>query len=95
MKLSKEEILKIAKIIKLEITDQELEEIQNEIMLMTKRVDEMINLVDLCDEKFISPNENINVYSSNENECSNVDVLKYTNNFDGKYINTKQVIGDE
>ncbi len=96
MKISKEEIQKLADAINIEINEQEIEHIENSITDLTTRLDQLLNEEIKTDERMMVATDNVNQFDSiHENEVSEKDHLENLNNFDGEYIGVKKVIGDE
>lgn len=96
MKISKEEIQKLADAINLEINDQEIAHIEESITDLTTRLDQLLNEEVKTDQRMMVATENINQFdSTHENEAEEKDHFKNLNNFDGEYIGVKKVIGDE
>ncbi len=94
MKITKEEILEIAKLINVDLNNEEIKQVEESISQIVTRFDEMLGVEELT-KPMVSPTPNINQFSSNENEADGSDVFEHLNNHDGTYIKTKKVIGDE
>ncbi len=96
MNISKAEIIKLANTINLEVSDEEITNIERTIVDITERLDMLLNEEVSTDKCKISATENINQFdSTHENETENNDLMENLNNVDGEYIAVKKVIGDE
>jgi len=70
-KLTKEEVLHVAHLARIEITDEELLKYQKDLKILFDEIDKIKDLDDFDDERMISPCEN-----SFDLERSSVDVSK-------------------
>ncbi len=96
MKISKEEIQKLADAINLEINDEEVNHIESSIMDLTTRLDQLLNEEISTEQRTMVATTNINQFdSTHENEANEQDHFQNLNNYDGEYIGVKKVIGDE
>lgn len=93
MKLTIEELKKLADTINVDVTDEEIMQIQNSIVDITSRIDEMLQVADDC-EPFISPCEQTNVFNG-EFEKTDSNIMEKLNGYDGEYIKTEKVVDDE
>lgn len=94
MKIDKTEIKRLADVININVTDEELEKLEVSIGAVTEKLDELLD-VHVDAEPLHSPNQNRNVFSTNIDESTNETTMKNVNNFDGEYVHVKKVIGDE
>ena len=96
MKMSDEEIKKLADSIKLNLSEEEIEEISGSIHEITSKLDELLKVETNSEPKIMGNEDVVNVFSDNENEIDvDVNILKNLNNYDGKYITTRKVVNDE
>lgn len=88
MRISKEEIIKLAHNIKLDLTEAEIIEIGDSIEEITKSLDEMLD-IETTDERKIMGNENLsNVFSNHEDDgITHDEITSHLNNYDGEYVN--------
>ena len=92
--LSKEEVLHVADLARINITNDEIERYQNQlnqILNEMQRINE-VNIED--DEILISPSKNVNVYREDIPNNEEEDVLKNAPKRNGNYIEVKRVIND-
>jgi Asp-tRNA(Asn)/Glu-tRNA(Gln) amidotransferase C subunit len=94
MKISKEEIIKLADSIMLELNDQEIEQIGNSIEEMSARISELLEIEVDCEPKIMGTDNN-NIYTNVYDENISTDMLTSLNGFDGTYIRTGKVIDNE
>lgn len=94
MKISKEEIIKLADSIMLELNDQEIEQISNSIEEISVRINELLELEIDCEPKIMGT-EQINIYNNDYNEPVNEAMMSSLNGFDGTYVRTGKVIDNE
>ena len=100
MKITNEEIKKIADKIELEITNEEMEKIKSSIEDITEFLDDCF-AQDINDDKKIMGNENISNIFQKDSEKSfekEVDLSKLhqsLNNFNGEYIEINKGDNDE
>lgn len=94
MKIDKQEILKISELINLELDDKEIEEIEGSIAQIVKRFDEMLEIEDLESPKITSTSQ-INQFNQEFEVTDSTQLFSNINNYDGEYVKTKKVIGDE
>ncbi len=94
MKITKEEILNISDLINIDLTDVEIEEIEQSISQIVTRFDEMLAIEEVG-HKMITPNKNTNEFNQEFGSVDKDELFKNVNNFDGEYVKTKKVIGDE
>ena len=57
-KLTKEEVLHVAYLARIEITDEEIEKYQRDLKLLFNEIDKIKDLADFDDDKMFSPCEN-------------------------------------
>lgn len=87
MKLNQEEILKIAKNIKLDINKDEMDEIIDSIALITSSLDEIVDTEVSNDPKIMGNEKLSNVFASDINDAPSPEImLDKCNNIDGKYF---------
>lgn len=96
MKISKEEIEKYANAINLEINEEEIVSIENSIVDLTSRLDQLLaeNTGDFA-RKMSGAEVNNILDNKHINEVENDDHMKNLNNFDGEYVAVEKVIIDE
>ncbi|MGL5020695.1 MAG: hypothetical protein ACRC5R_01535 [Mycoplasmatales bacterium] len=95
MKISKEEIIKLADSIMIELNEKEINEIEASIEDISTKLQEMLNVQVECDPKIM---EGHNINQFNQEFLHEVDTRKMMetlNNFDGTYIKTGKVIDNE
>ena len=92
--LSKEEVLHVADLARINITNDEIERYQNQLnqILNEMKIINEINIED--DEILISPSKNVNVYREDIPNNEEEDVLKNAPKRNGNYIEVKRVIND-
>lgn len=96
MRISKEEIKHLARNIKLDLTDKEIEEIGDSIEEITKSLDEMLAIDTDCDCKIMGNEKLSNVYNQFEDDgVSASEVTGVLNDFDGEYVVVKKVEGND
>ncbi len=91
MKISKEEIKKLADNINIPLTDDEVNEISTSIEEITKTLDDMLDIQTDGNRKIIGNEEISNVYSSNQKEGSVEDLVNTLNNYEDGYIIVNKV----
>lgn len=91
MKISKEEIKKLADNINIPLTDNEIDEISTSIEEITKTLDDMLDINTDGERKIMGNEELANVYSSNEKEGSVEDLVNTLNNYEDGYISVNKV----
>lgn len=91
MKISKEEIKKLADNINIPLTDDEVNEILTSIEEITKTLDDMLDIQTDGNRKIMGNEEISNVYSSNQKEGSVEDLVNTLNNYEDGYISVNKV----
>lgn len=91
MKISKEEIKKLADNINIPLTDNEIDEISTSIEEITKTLDDMLDINTDGERKIMGNEQLANVYSSNEKEGSVEDLVNTLNNYEDGYISVNKV----
>jgi Asp-tRNA(Asn)/Glu-tRNA(Gln) amidotransferase C subunit len=94
MKISKEEIVKLADSIMIELNEQEIEQIGNSIEEISGRISELLEVEVDCDAKIMGT-ANTNIYNNVFDETFNSDMMASLNGFDGTYVRTGKVIDNE
>jgi Asp-tRNA(Asn)/Glu-tRNA(Gln) amidotransferase C subunit len=94
MKISKEEIVKLADSIMLELNHEEIEQISASIEEISSRISELLEIEVDCDPKIMGA-EKVNVFNSDYNEVVCDDMMSSLNGFDGTYVRTGKVIDSE
>lgn len=92
--LTKEEVLHVADLAKININEDEIEKYEkqlNDILKEMQRINE-VNIED--NDILISPTLNKNVYREDIPINDNVDVLKNAPKTNGNYIEIKRVVND-
>lgn len=92
--LTKEEVLHVADLAKININEDEIEKYEkqlNDILKEMQRINE-VNIED--NDILISPTLNKNVYRKDIPVNDNVDVLKNAPKTNGNYIEIKRVVND-
>ncbi len=96
MKITKAEIEKLANTINIEVSEEEITNIESSIKDITERLDQLLSEDLTTDERKITATENVNQFDNNhENEASADNHMENLNNYDGEFIEVKKVIGDE
>lgn len=96
MNVSKEEILKYASAINIEVNDEEIKNIENSIQDLTSRLDKLLaEDTGEFDRKMLGADLKNQFDSNSDNEVENDDHMKNLNNYDGQYIGVEKVIIDE
>lgn len=76
--LTKEEVMHVADLARIEITEEELQKYQKDLKILLDEVDKIKDIDDFDDEKMFSPTDNTfdlerkNISVTNENVLSNV-----------------------
>lgn len=92
--LTKEEVLHVADLAKININDDEIEKYEKQLNDILKEM-QRINEVDIEDNDIlISPTLNKNVYREDIPVNDKVDVLKNAPKTNGNYIEIKRVVND-
>lgn len=95
MHICKDELKEMAEAIKLNLTEEELIEIEASITTITGKLNELLK-VEVDDEAKTHGTDLSNVYAADvDPEQSSMQTMKDINNFDGEYVHVKKVIGDE
>ncbi len=94
MKITKEEIKNISDMINIDLNEEEVVEVENSIAQIVKRFDEMLAIEDL-EERKISSTRQVNQFNEDFSQTNTNELFENINNFDGEYVTTKKVIGDE
>lgn len=96
MKISKEEIIKLANDINIEVSTEEVAHIEASIMEITDRLAQLLAEDEAGSDRKILATENVNQFDKeHNNETAGDDLCQDLNNFDGQYFEVKKVIGDE
>lgn len=96
MNVSKEEILKYASAINIEVNDEEIKNIENSIQDLTSRLDKLLaEDTGEFNRKMLGADLKNQFDSNSDNEVENDDHMKNLNNYDGQYIGVEKVIIDE
>lgn len=96
MKISRSEIEKLANTINIEVSEEEITNIESSIKDITERLDQLLKEDLKTEECKINATENVNQFdTTHEDETQNADHMTGLNNFDGEFITVKKVIGDE
>lgn len=96
MNVSKEEILKYASAINIEVNDEEIKNIENSIQDLTSRLDKLLaEDTGEFKRKMLGADLKNQFDSNSDNEVENDDHMKNLNNYDGQYIGVEKVIIDE
>ena len=94
MKIDKNEIQKLADAIKINVTNSELESLEESIADITKKLDELLEIKAEVEPKTSGVDlENI-IITDHVMDVDN-NFINSVNNFDGEYVHVKKVIGDE
>ena len=94
MKIDKNEIKKLADAIKINVTNSELESLEESIADITKKLDELLEIKVEVEPKTSGVDlENI-IITDHVMDVDN-NFINSVNNFDGEYVHVKKVIGDE
>ena len=94
MKIDKNEIKKLADAIKINVTNSELESLEESIADITKKLDELLEIKAEVEPKTSGVDlENI-IITDHVMDVDN-NFINSVNNFDGEYVHVKKVIGDE
>lgn len=91
MKISKEEIKKLADNINIPLTDNEIDEISTSIEEITKTLDDMLDIETDGERKIMGNEQLANVYSSNEKEGNVEELVANLNNYEDGYISVNKV----
>lgn len=95
MKITKEEVEKLANSMMIHFDDNEVESLIDSIADITSKLDELL-LVETEEKEYIHATENKNVFNTNFSEEKDYShILEKMNNFDGEYIRTGKVVNDE
>ncbi len=96
MKISRSEIEKLANTINIEVSEEEITNIESSIKDITERLDQLLKEDLKTEECKINATENVNQFdTTHDNEAINDEHMRGLNNFDGEFIEVKKVIGDE
>lgn len=95
MKITKEEVEKLANSMMIHFDDNEVDSLIDSIANITSKLDELL-LVEVDEQNYIHANDNVNVFNTNFSEEKDYShILEKMNNFDGEYIRTGKVVSDE
>lgn len=96
-KLTKEEVLHVLNLARLNATDDEIEKYQIELKKMINEIDKIKDLDDFDEKLLIAPWSNNSCFRKNDSiEVSNKDILKNVPNKKGNFISLDvEVLKDE
>ena len=96
-KLTKEEVLHVLDLARLDASDEEIETYQTELYKMINEIDKIKELNDFDDEILIAPWSNDSILRSNDElEIKNGDILKNVPSKKGNFISVDvEVLKDE
>lgn len=96
-KLTKEEVLHVLDLARLNASDSEIEKYQVELYKMIKEIDKIKDLHDFDEELMIAPWENSSCLRNNEQvKLENKDILKNVPNKKGNFVSVLvEVLKDE
>ena len=91
--LTKEEVLHVAHLARINVTDEEIKKYQVGLKQILNEVNR-INEVNVDDDILISPSSNENVYRNDTPIDEEVDILKNSPKASGNYIEIKRFVND-
>lgn len=91
--LTKEEVLHVSDLAKINITDEELKSYQVGLKQILDEIDR-INEIDVDGDILISPSDNKNVYRDDIGIMEDVNVLKNAPKSSGNYIEIKRFVNE-
>lgn len=91
--LTKEEVLHVSDLTKINITDEELKSYQVSLKQILDEVNR-INEINIEGDILISPSENKNIYREDEGITDDVNVLKNAPKSSGNYIEIKRFVNE-
>lgn len=91
--LTKEEVLHVAHLARINVTDEDIEKYKVQLKQILNEI-ERINEVNVEEDILISPTENKNVYREDNGIDEDVDILKNAPKKSGNYIEIKRFVND-
>ena len=92
--LSKEEVLHVAHLARIEITEEELEKYQRDLKILFDEIDKIKDLDDFDEDKMISPCENSFDLNSNMHEVETNNLLNNVPKKKGNFIEVPVMINE-
>ena len=95
MKITKEEVLNIAETMKFEVTEEDINAIQETVGAVGKTIEGLFEIETDGEEMFLGTNQ-VNQFNNDfEEEVDVEDILKSLNNFDGEFVRLEKGLKDE
>ena len=92
--LTKEEVLHVAHLARIEITEEELEKYQRDLKVLFDEIDKIKDLDDFDEEMIFSPTENTTELQNKEVSVCNSDLLKNAPSKKGNFIEVPVMINE-
>ena len=92
--LSKEEVLHVAHLARIEITEEELEKYQKDLKILFDDIDKIKDLNDFDEDKMISPCENSFDINGNMHEVSKDNLLQNVPKKKGNFIEVPVMVNE-
>ena len=92
--LSKEEVLHVAHLARIEITEEELEKYQRDLKILFDEIDKIKDLDDFDEDKMISPCENSFDLNSNMHEVETNNLLNNVPKKKGNFIEVPVMVNE-
>ncbi len=92
--LSKEEVMHVAHLARIEITDEELEKYQKDLKILFDEIDKIRDLDDFDSDKMISPCENSFDLNSDMNDVENNNLLQNVPKKKGNFVEVPVMVNE-
>ena len=92
--LSKEEVLHVAHLARIEITEEELEKYQKDLKVLFDEIDKIKDLDDFDEDKMFSPCENSFDINSNMNEVDKDNLLLNVPKKKGNFVEVPVMVNE-
>ena len=92
--LSKEEVLHVAHLARIEITDEELEKYQKDLKVLFDEIDKIKDMNDFDDDKMISPCENSFDINSPMHEVDKDNLLQNVPKKKGNFVEVPVMVNE-
>ena len=92
--LSKEEVMHVAHLARIEITDEELEKYQKDLKILFDEIDKIRDLDDFDEDRLISPCENSFDLNSDMNDVENNNLLQNVPKKKGNFVEVPVMVNE-